>query len=68
MGLWALRRAGRPAGDGHSGRDRSKIRVLVDGADRARGRGQRAGSGGAGTGGEGPGWKSGGHLGGGQRT
>lgn len=57
-----------PAGDGHSGCDWSKIRVLVDGANWARGGCQRAGGSGAGAGGEGPGWKSRGHLGGGQRT
>lgn len=57
-----------PAGDRHSGCDWSKIRVLVDGANWAGGGGQRASSRGAGTGDERPGWKSGGHLGGGQRT
>lgn len=64
MGLRALRRAGWPAGDRHGSSDRSKIRVLVDGADWARGGGQWAGSRGAGAGGERPGRKSGGHLGG----
>lgn len=69
MGLRAsLRRTVGPAGDGHSGRNRSKIRVLVDGADWPWGGGHRTGSSGAGTGGEGPCWKSGGHLSGGQRT
>lgn len=35
MGLRALRRMVWPAGDRHSGCDWSKIRVLVDGANRA---------------------------------
>lgn len=56
------------AGDRHRGCDWSKIRVLVDGADWARGGDQRTGGRGAGIGGEGPCWKSGGHLGGSQRA
>lgn len=62
------RRGAGPAGDGHGGRDWSKVRVLVDGADGARGGRHGASGGGAGAGGEGPGWQGGGHLGGGQRT